>query len=68
MNLGQLLHPTLLIHIETRETAQNGETVVAMINKEEVTLKRLYIEPDHIRLQPANPDERQDGCIFKRLS
>jgi len=23
---------------------------------EEVTLKKLYIEPDHIRLQPANPD------------
>ena len=43
------------IVIEARETAENGETVVAMINNEEVTLKRLYIEPDHIRLQPANP-------------
>lgn len=43
------------IIIESRETAENGETVVAMINNEEVTLKRLYIEPDHIRLQPANP-------------
>ncbi len=43
------------IIIEARKTAENGETVVAMINHEEVTLKRLYIEPDHIRLQPANP-------------
>jgi repressor LexA len=43
------------IIIEARETAENGETVVAMINKEEVTLKKLYIEPDRIRLQPANP-------------
>jgi len=43
------------IVIEARETAENGETVVAMINNEEVTLKKLYIEPDHIRLQPANP-------------
>ena len=42
------------IIIEARETAENGETVVAMINNEEVTLKRFYIEPDHIRLQPAN--------------
>ena len=42
--------------IEARETAENGETVVAMINDEEVTLKRLFIEPDRIRLQPANPD------------
>jgi repressor LexA len=43
------------IIIEAKETAENGETVVAMINNEEVTLKQLYIEPDHIRLQPANP-------------
>ena len=43
------------IIIEARHTAENGETVVAMINNEEVTLKKLYIEPDHIRLQPANP-------------
>lgn len=42
------------IIIEARETAENGETVVAMINQEEVTLKKLYIEPDRIRLQPAN--------------
>lgn len=42
------------IIIKAQETAENGETVVAMINNEEVTLKRFYIEPDHIRLQPAN--------------
>jgi repressor LexA len=43
------------IIIESKETAENGETVVAMINNEEVTLKKLYIEPDHVRLEPANP-------------
>jgi repressor LexA len=43
------------IIIEARETAENGETVVAMVNNEKVTLKKLYIERDHIRLQPANP-------------
>jgi repressor LexA len=42
------------IVIHARETAENGETVVAMINNVKVTLKKLYIEPDHIRLQPAN--------------
>jgi repressor LexA len=42
------------IIIEARHTAENGETVVAMINNEEVTLKKFYIEPDRIRLQPAN--------------
>jgi repressor LexA len=40
---------------EARETAENGEAVVATINNEDVTLKKLYIKPDHIRLQPANP-------------
>jgi repressor LexA len=42
------------IIINAIETAENGETVVAMINNEEVTLKRFHIESDHIRLQPAN--------------
>ena len=41
--------------MEPRETADNGETVVALINGQEATLKRFYREADHIRLQPANP-------------
>ena len=44
------------IVIEAKETAENGETVVALINNEEVTLKKLFIERDHIRLQPANSE------------
>lgn len=45
-----------IILIEQRQTAENGETVVAMINGEQVTLKRFYVEADGIRLQPANPE------------
>lgn len=45
-----------IIVVEKRETAENGESVVAMINGEQVTLKRFYIETDGIRLQPANPE------------
>ncbi len=45
-----------IIIIEKRETAENGQSVVAMINGEQVTLKRFYVEVDGIRLQPANPD------------
>jgi len=41
--------------IEKRDTARDGETVVALVNGEEATLKRLYRESDGIRLQPANP-------------
>ena len=45
-----------VIIVEKRETAENGQSVVAMINGETVTLKRFFVEPDGIRLQPANPD------------
>jgi repressor LexA len=45
-----------IIIVEQRQTAENGESVVAMINGERVTLKRFYVAPDGIRLQPANPD------------
>jgi repressor LexA len=44
-----------IIVVEKRETAGNGESVVAMINGERVTLKRFFVEADGIRLQPANP-------------
>jgi repressor LexA len=43
------------IIIQAKETSENGQTVVAIIDNEEVTLKKFYIEPDHIRLEPANP-------------
>ncbi len=44
-----------LIVLEQRDTARNGEMVVALVDGEEVTLKRFYREGDRIRLQPANP-------------
>ena len=41
--------------IERRETARNGEQVVALLDTGEATLKRFYKEPgNRIRLQPAN--------------
>jgi repressor LexA len=45
-----------IIVIEKRSTAENGQSVVAMINGETVTLKRFYIEKGGVRLQPANPE------------
>jgi repressor LexA len=42
--------------IERRETAGNGERVVALLPNGETTLKTFYHEGDKIRLQPANPD------------
>lgn len=42
--------------VEKRETARNGETVVALLEDGEATLKRFYKEGGRVRLQPANPD------------
>ena len=42
--------------VEAREAAANGETVVALVDGENVTLKKFYLEGDRIRLQPANPE------------
>lgn len=42
--------------VEKRETARDGETVVALLEGGEATLKRFYRDRDGIRLVPANPD------------
>lgn len=44
-----------IIIVEKRHSADNGQSVVALINGEHVTLKRFYVEREGIRLQPANP-------------
>jgi repressor LexA len=41
--------------VEDRKTAENGETVVALLIGSDVTLKKFYRENGHVRLQPANP-------------
>jgi repressor LexA len=41
---------------QKRNTARNGETVVALLPSGEATLKRFYREKGQIRLQPANAD------------
>jgi repressor LexA len=39
---------------ERRETAENGQTVVALIDGQEATVKKFYAEEGRVRLQPAN--------------
>jgi repressor LexA len=41
--------------VEDRKTAQNGETVVALLSGSDVTLKKFFRENGRVRLQPANP-------------
>lgn len=40
--------------IRRQETAENGQRVVALLNGNEVTLKKIYKEKNGFRLQPAN--------------
>lgn len=43
-----------IVIVEKRNTARNGEIVVAMTDENEVTLKTFYKENNYIRLQPEN--------------
>lgn len=57
-----ILENDLLI-IKKQSWASNGDTVVAVIDDNEATLKRFYKEKDQIRLQPANHNYEP---IFRR--
>jgi repressor LexA len=39
-----------------RQYAHNKEIVVALIHREEATVKRFFLHPDGIELRPENPD------------
>jgi len=41
--------------IEERSLARDGETVVALVDGSDATLKRIYREGPTVRLQPAHP-------------
>lgn len=43
-----------VVIVERKNTARNGEIVVAMTDENEVTLKTFYKEKDYFRLQPEN--------------
>lgn len=57
--------------VEKRDSANYGETVVALINGTEATLKKFYREKGGmIRLQPANPNMppiycREEECVIQ---
>ena len=41
--------------VQSRDTAHNGEMVIALVDGESATMKKFYREDGRIRLQPANP-------------
>lgn len=48
------IHDGDYVVIQEKEVPSNGDTVVALINDGEATLKKYYKEGSRIRLQPAN--------------
>ena len=51
--------------IEHARTAKNGDIVVALVEGDNVTLKRFYKEKDCFRLQPAN--STMQAMFFKNV-
>ena len=49
------IHSSDIVIIKKQSDAENGETIVALINDNEITLKKIYKEKNGFRLQPANP-------------
>ena len=48
------IHDGDYVVVQEKEVPSNGDTVVALVNNGEATLKRYYKEANRIRLQPAN--------------
>jgi repressor LexA len=44
-----------VIIVNSQQTAENGQVVVALIDGNFATVKKFYRETDFIRLEPANP-------------
>ena len=55
-----------IVVVQKQNTAENGETVVALNEDNEATVKTFYKEKDHIRLQPEN--DTMDPIILKNCT
>jgi repressor LexA len=44
-----------VIIVNSQQTAENGQVVVALIDGNYATVKKFYRDPEFIRLEPANP-------------
>ena len=43
-----------IVVLRQQDSAENGDIVVAMTDEDEATLKRIFYEDGHVRLQPEN--------------
>ncbi len=64
INIG--IYDRDILIVEKNNTATNGDTVVAMTENNEVTVKTFYQEKDYIRLQPEN--DTMEPIILKNVT
>lgn len=55
-----------IVIVERKNTARNGEIIVAMTDENEVTLKTYYKESNYFRLQPEN--DTMDPIILDNVT
>ena len=55
-----------ILIVERQNTANNGDTVVAMNSDNEATVKTFYKEAGHFRLQPEN--DTMEPIILKEVT
>jgi len=53
--IGEGILDNDLIVVESRQTAETGQTVVALIDDGEATVKRFFTKRGQVRLESANP-------------
>jgi repressor LexA len=53
--IGEQIQDGDCIIVESRQTANNGDLVVALVDGSDATVKTFFRERDQIRLEPANP-------------
>ena len=53
--IGEQIREGDYVIIEERQVARDGETVVALVDGAEATLKRIYRDGATVRLQPSHP-------------
>lgn len=56
-----------IVIIKSQPTADNGQKVVALINNNEVTLKKIYKEKLGVRLEPANSKFKPIFVPYKNI-
>jgi len=66
--IGEQIREGDYVIIEERQVARDGETVVALVDGSDATLKRIYREGATVRLQPSHPTMAPIVVAAERVS